>query len=196
VTTRTLLTDQQLDEIEALTSNEHLTPGPWTLDRESCDCGGDYPCGHGAYVTGVVTPVPTEIAAERCQRTGEQPRDYDFHRNDIGDFPEADWELMVAARDAMPALVAEVRRLRAELAEQHSEVAKLVRWRQEDDAVATEQRATIARLRAELASPTAEEAHVADDSDDPETGTSPCGYGATHDGHEWTSQPDIWCPGS
>jgi hypothetical protein len=43
----------------------------------------------------------------------------------------------------------------------------------------------------------AEEAHVvADDSDDPETGTRPCGYGAPHDGHEWTSRPDIWCPGS
>jgi hypothetical protein len=45
--------------------------------------------------------------------------------------------------------------------------------------------------------PACEEAHVvADDSDDPETGTRLCGYGATHDGHEWTSRPDIWCPGS
>lgn len=103
-----------LDAIEAVTADEHLTPGPWDLAYESCDCGGDYPCGHGPYVTGVVTPVPTSIAAERCKRTGEQPRDYDFHRGEIGDFTEADWVLMVSARRNVPALAAEVRRLRAE----------------------------------------------------------------------------------
>jgi hypothetical protein len=106
------LTEQQLDDIEQRATSEHLTPGPWTLDRESCDCSDGY-CSHGAYVTGVVTPVPTEIAAERCKRTGEQPRDYDFHRSEIGDFTEADWALMVAAREDVPALLAEVRRLRA-----------------------------------------------------------------------------------
>ena len=110
----TPLTTQQLTEIEARVNDEHLTPGPWTLDRESCDCSDGY-CRHGAYVTGVVTPVPTEIAAERLARTGEQPRDYDFHRSDIGDFTDADWELMAHARTDVPALVAEVRRLTAEL---------------------------------------------------------------------------------
>lgn len=106
-------TDQQLDDIEARATSEHLTPGPWTLDKEGCDCGGDYPCGHGLYVTAVITPTPTWSAAERCKRTGEQPRDYDFHRSDIGDFTMADWELMAHAREDVPALVQEVRRLRA-----------------------------------------------------------------------------------
>lgn len=108
------LTDQQLDDIEARASSEHLTPGPWDLAYEACDCGGDYPCGHGPYVTGVITPVPTSIAADRCKRTGEEPRDYDFHRGEIGDFTEADWALMVAAREDVAALLAEIRRQRAE----------------------------------------------------------------------------------
>lgn len=125
--TTTPLTDQQLDldAIEATVTDQHLTPGPWDLAYESCDCGGDYPCGHGPYVTGVITPVPTSIAAERCKRTGEEPRDYDFHRGEIGDFTEADWALMVSARQNMPALVAEVRRLRAQVAELEPDVAFL-----------------------------------------------------------------------
>src|ERR1051325_9792234 len=118
-------TSQHLDEIEARAASECLTPGPWTLDREQCDCSDGY-CHHGAYITGVVTPVPTEIAAERCQRTGEQPRDYDFHRSEIGDFTEADWELMVHAREDVPALLAEVCRLPDRVAELEEQMD---RWR-------------------------------------------------------------------
>ncbi|MFF7142301.1 hypothetical protein ACFZB5_13765 [Streptomyces nodosus] len=109
--------DEQLAVIEARATHEHLTPGPWRLDRESCDCGGDYPCGHGMYVTGVVTPTPTWSAAERAKQTGEQPRDYDFHRGEICDFTDADWELMAHAREDVPVLLAEVRRGRTELAQ-------------------------------------------------------------------------------
>lgn len=110
------LDDQRLAEIAARATSEHLTPGPWRLDRESCDCGDGYGCRHGDYVTGVVTPTPTEIALDRCKRTGEQPRDYDFHRSDIGDFTDADWELMAHARRDVPDLLAEIQRLKAELA--------------------------------------------------------------------------------
>lgn len=107
------LSPERLAEIAARATTEGLTPGPWRLDREQCDCSDGY-CHHGAYVTGVVTPVPTEIAAEGCKRTGEKPRDYDFHRSEVGDFPEADWELMAHAREDLPALLAEVERLTAE----------------------------------------------------------------------------------
>ncbi|MGW4603670.1 hypothetical protein ACWENS_10415 [Streptomyces sp. NPDC004532] len=110
------LTPEREAEIVARATHEHLTPGPWEVDREGCDCGGDYPCGHGMYVTGVVTPVPTWSAAERLQRTGEQPRDYDFHRGEIGDFTEADWQLMAHAREDVPALLAEIQRLKARVA--------------------------------------------------------------------------------
>lgn len=108
------LSDEQLAAIEARATHELLTPGPWRLDFEQCDCSDGY-CHHGAYVAGVVASSPTEIAAERCQRTGEQPRDYDFHRSEIGDFTTADWELMAHAREDLPALVADVKRLRARL---------------------------------------------------------------------------------
>lgn len=118
-TTKTTHTDGpalELDEIATRAASEDLTPGPWRLDREQCDCSDGY-CHHGEYVTGVITPVPTGIAAERLARTGEQPRDYDFHRSEIGDFTDADWELMVHAREDVPALIAEIRRLTDRVAE-------------------------------------------------------------------------------
>ncbi|MGZ0231163.1 hypothetical protein [Streptomyces sp. CPS1] len=114
------MTEIDLNAIQALTTAEHLTPGPWRLDREQCDCEDGY-CHHGEYVTGVIAPTPTEGAAARLKRTGEEPRDYDFHRTEIGDFTDADWELMVAAREALPALVAEVRRLRDQVAAAHAQ---------------------------------------------------------------------------
>jgi DNA repair exonuclease SbcCD ATPase subunit len=49
----------------------------------------------------------------------------------------------------VPALLAEVRRLRSEQDEQQSEIEKLARWRREDETVLAEMRATISRLRDE-----------------------------------------------
>jgi hypothetical protein len=65
--------------------------------------------------------------------------------------PNLDEILAMPRAEDIDVLVTEVRRLRDRVAEQHSEIAKLVRWRQEDDTVATERRATIASLRTELA---------------------------------------------
>ncbi|MCQ6250879.1 hypothetical protein [Streptomyces malaysiensis] len=113
-TTPAPLSPEREAEIRARAADEHLTPGPWRLDRESCDCGGDYPCGHGMYVTGIVAPTPTWAAAERLKRTGEQPRDYDFHRSEICEFTGADWELMAHARADVPVLLAELDRVRAD----------------------------------------------------------------------------------
>lgn len=48
-------------------------------------------------------------------------------------------------------LVAEVRRLRAELADLQAENAKLIRWHGEDDKSLNRMRNTIVRLRTELA---------------------------------------------
>jgi hypothetical protein len=118
------LTDQQLDEIEARATSEHLTPGPWRPEYEQCDCSDGY-CHHGAYVAAVSAPTPTEIAAERCKRTGEQPRDYDFSRTEMGDFSGPDWELMAHAREDVPVLLDEVRRLRAQVAELEDDAALL-----------------------------------------------------------------------
>jgi hypothetical protein len=49
----------------------------------------------------------------------------------------------------VPALLAEVRRLRAELADQQAETEKLIRWRREDETAMKQMRGTIERLRGE-----------------------------------------------
>lgn len=28
---------------------EAATPGPWTVEYDTCECGGDYPCSHGKF---------------------------------------------------------------------------------------------------------------------------------------------------
>ncbi|WP_318205353.1 hypothetical protein [Streptomyces sp. SCL15-4] len=137
-----------LDAIEARANA--ATPGPWRLVREQCDCSDGY-CHHGEYVTGVVTPQLTELAVERIARTGGEPQDYDYHRSDVGDFTEADWELMVHAREDVDAMANEIRRLRADASEQQAEIAKLIRWHGEDETAMKKMRGAIERLRAELA---------------------------------------------
>lgn len=32
------------------------TPGPWTYALEACECGGDFPCGHGGQRTELNLP--------------------------------------------------------------------------------------------------------------------------------------------
>ncbi|MFI9154531.1 hypothetical protein [Streptomyces sp. NPDC053367] len=88
-------TDQpDLDQIEARANA--ATPGPWTLELEQCDCSDGY-CHHGTYVSA--------IYAE-----GER-------RDELGDFSDDDWRFVIHARTDVPALVAEIRRLRAALTE-------------------------------------------------------------------------------
>lgn len=107
------LSPQRETEIRERAESETLTPGPWCLEYEQCDCSDGY-CRHGAYVAAVATPEPTPVAAERLARAGEEPRDYDFSRTDMGDFSSADWELMAHAREDVPALLAELAAVRAE----------------------------------------------------------------------------------
>lgn len=109
------LSDTRLTEYRNLLAAQHLTPGPWKVEYESCDCS-DYPCSHGSYVSAISAPVPTESSKERLERTGGKTEYYDFYRSEVGDFSAADWELMVAARNGLAELLAEVDRLRAELA--------------------------------------------------------------------------------
>lgn len=92
MTQPTPLTDQQLAEIEARANA--ATKGPWTVELEQCDCS-DGLCGHGTYVSAVYA-------------NGER-------RTDFVDFPDEDWQFVIRARTAVPALLAEVRTLRAEL---------------------------------------------------------------------------------
>lgn len=122
------LTDQQLNQIEATVAA--ATPGPWTVELEQCDCS-DGLCSHGTYVSAVYAD-------------GER-------RTEFSDFPDADWQFAIRAREDVPALLAEVHRLRDEATELQGENAKLIRWHREDKKALAEMRATIGRLRAELA---------------------------------------------
>jgi hypothetical protein len=118
------LSPQRETEIRERAESAHLTPGPWRLEYEQCDCSDGY-CHHGAYVAAVATPEPTPVAAERLARAGEEPRDYDFSRTDMGDFSAADWELMAHARADVPALLAELAAVRAERDKARAQLAKV-----------------------------------------------------------------------
>ncbi|MFE7899236.1 hypothetical protein ACFU3E_17235 [Streptomyces sp. NPDC057424] len=86
------LDDARLAEIAARV--EKASRGPWTLAYEYCDCSED--CGHGLYVSRI--------------NTGAGPA------TELVDLPNGEWELMVHAREDIPALLAEVERLKATLA--------------------------------------------------------------------------------
>lgn len=87
------LTEQQLTDIEARATA--ATQGPWTVELEQCDCSDGY-CHHGTYVSAI-------YAADGARR------------DEIGDFTDADWQFTIHARQDVPALLAEVRRLQTEL---------------------------------------------------------------------------------
>jgi hypothetical protein len=106
---------ERLVEIEGRITAKHLTTGPWRLEYECCDCGGGYACGHGRYVTAVVTPEPDQWAVEYAERHGEPLPFYAYHRSEMAAFSEDDWELMAHARTDIPDLLAEVKRQAAEL---------------------------------------------------------------------------------
>jgi len=120
-------TDQQLDDIEARANA--ATPGPWRkFDR-------DYP-----HV--VIQGSPSASASEADGMISTN-----LAVNEAAD------AAFIAAVDpeVAKALVAEVRRQRAENADLRAELDKLIRWRREDGTSLTRMRATIERLRAEAA---------------------------------------------
>lgn len=88
------LTDQQLTDIAGWTSA--ATKGPWTVELEQCDCS-DGLCSHGTYVSAVYAD-------------GER-------RTEFSDFTDADWQFILRARTAVPALLAEIRRLKGRVRE-------------------------------------------------------------------------------
>lgn len=109
------LAERRLAEIEAAVNAEGFTEGPWTPLYEGCECGGDHGCGHGEYVWAIHTPAPRRQSVEHAQRTGEPVGDYAYQRSELAEFTSADLEFIAEARTAVPELLAEVKRLRAEL---------------------------------------------------------------------------------
>lgn len=100
-----MLTDEQLTEMERLAGA--ASPGPWShrLELDPPDPGIDASPG------GCVAHVQCHGNVNTIVRTGEE-------------FSHADARFIAATRDAVPALVAEVRRLREEIAGLKSIAAK------------------------------------------------------------------------
>ena len=165
MTDHTPLTEQQLTDIEALTSA--ATAGPWS----HTDSGA------------IIAPLTQQHIADVWEPNVAS-------RN--GDFIEA-------ARDAVPALLTEVRRLRAAMEE--------IRHLHKDSPMGPcptciDSDAIVAGGDGLVPypCPTGRLAG-AQDCDPPhvraaiETGTGPCGHDDYHDGHPWHDKPGVWCPG-
>ena len=95
----TTTTPLDLDAIDA--SAFKATPGPYEAEWEFCDCGGDHPCGHGPWIYALRLPEPH---TER-----------DFLYTEVREFTPETLQFFADAREKVPELVAEVRRLRARL---------------------------------------------------------------------------------
>ncbi|MBD9700690.1 hypothetical protein IHE56_01000 [Streptomyces sp. ID01-12c] len=139
------LSADRLDEIDA--RHSAATPGPW----------GVYEFGGGTAIdiAADLTDTGTGYRARReiC-RLEDEPLDNDpTHREWTA---EEDWAQVQAdaafiahAREDVPALLAEIRRLNAALADQQAETEKLIRWHCEDETAMKQMRGTIERLRGE-----------------------------------------------
>lgn len=95
------------------------TPGPWVVEYEGCDCGGDWGCSHGQYARGIWTPrhrpwnFPNAPEADICDPAKSD--DYVHHSvSEMADLPDDDIEFIAEARSAVDWLIAEVDRLRVQ----------------------------------------------------------------------------------
>jgi hypothetical protein len=86
------ITDADLSDLKRL--SKAASPGPWEVEHTK----GDVECYAVVHATGDV-----------CAESEEDPGDFD---QDVRDSIEADFAVIAAAWEAVPKLVAEVRRLR------------------------------------------------------------------------------------
>jgi hypothetical protein len=86
------ITDADLSELQRLSNA--AAPAPWTLEHVKAD---------------VESYAVIHSGGTICVESEEQPGDFD---QDLRDMIAADFAFIAAARSAVPALVAEVRRLR------------------------------------------------------------------------------------
>ena len=141
-------TDQELDDIEARANA--ATPGPWRRPlntRYKHTVTAPLPDDErGSYLDGI-DPVTGE--REQCTVATIPIWSNGRHSRQRGG---RDLEYIAAMHpEVAKTLVAEVRRLRAQVADLGAENAKLIRWHGEDAKALNRMRDTIVRLRVELA---------------------------------------------
>jgi hypothetical protein len=101
-----------LDQIRARA--QAATDGPWRLVTDTCDCGGDHGCRHGTYPYALRLPEHTVRDADRSCEPGDPRDSYRHNASEISDLTMGTAEFIVHARTDVPALLAEIDRLRAE----------------------------------------------------------------------------------
>jgi hypothetical protein len=81
------LSDETLAAIRARLNA--ATPGPYRLETDSCDCGGDYNCGHGEHPYALRMPIHNiNYADTPC----DQAEPIDRHRHLASDISELTME--------------------------------------------------------------------------------------------------------
>lgn len=106
------MTDEELVRIERLANN--ATPGPWTTEKPKANDDG--------WATGVVIAATyggQGIFAKNGKPARTKPTGHVYADPPGGQMPAADQAFLAAGREAVPELIAEVRRLRGELARAH-----------------------------------------------------------------------------
>ncbi|PAZ15626.1 hypothetical protein CLM62_12585 [Streptomyces sp. SA15] len=172
------LTDEQLNAIDA--RSNAATKGPWTAWAET------YPHlvlqgPKGVHPSDAEGIVSTNLAVNEG----------------------VDAEFIAHAREDVPALLDEVRRLRAELARrvQCNDCGAVGEIFTGDDGHAyLDPSGQIGHRSASAVGGQALTAFFAAQQDGGEmaerlTGTRPCGHDDYHDPHEWAERPGVWCPG-
>ena len=89
------------------------TPGPWHLQTDHCDCGGDYPCAHGEFPYELYAP-----ARQVVRWHGELRSARLCNFPEAGDATMADAQFMELANPAT--ILALIARLRAAEADERS----------------------------------------------------------------------------
>lgn len=90
---------------------EGVTEGPWSLNRESCDCGDGYGCPHAPWPYAIHGPANQVVLNEKNPYSDRHKRDYGHQVSEISELSDADADFVAAARSLVPELIAEVERL-------------------------------------------------------------------------------------
>lgn len=72
------------------------TPGPWSIEDDSCDCGGGMPCGHGNYPCALLGPANVTDWPERMRA------DYGHRISEVQELTGVDADFIADARTRLP----------------------------------------------------------------------------------------------